>query len=159
MTVKIRLLVVGVSAALAFMLPKPVLARDYYFFNKPGVTRQDYLSDRLLCDQLAGSSTALRPDMTAATRQIWQNPNLSTGQAAAAAGITSFMLSFVQAAERRRMVRQIERICLADKGYRRFEMNKDAYKVIENVDDDALRIDGWFQLASSIEPLGKEMPE
>ena len=138
---------------------KSAVAREYYFFNKPGVTRQDYLSDRLHCDQLAGGSTTMRPDMTAATRQIWQNPNLSTGQAAAAAGITSFMLSFVQAAERRRMVRQIERICLADKGYRRFEMNKDAYKEIENVEDDALRIDGWFQLASSVEPLGKEMPE
>jgi hypothetical protein len=159
MTAKIRLLLVCACAGSALMLPESAVAREYYFFNKPGVTRKDYLSDRLLCDQLAGGSTAVRPDMTAATRQIWQNPNLSTGQAAAAAGITSFMLSFVQAAEQRRMVRQIERICLADKGYRRFEMNKDAYKVIENVEDDALRIDGWFQLASSVEPLGKEMPE
>lgn len=148
-----------VSVGTALMLAAPVAARDYYFFNKPGVSRQDYLADRLLCDQLAGNSKVQSPDMTAANTQIWQNPGLSTGQAAAAAGITSFLLSFVQAAERRRMVRQIERICLADKGYRRFEMDKQAFQQIEKIEDAALRIDSWFQLASAAQPAGKEMPE
>lgn len=137
----------------------PAQARDYYFFNKQGVTRQDYLADRIICDQLAGATTHRSPDMTAANTQIWQNPNLSVGQAAAAAGIASFMLSFVAASERRRLVRQVERICLADKGYRRFEMRKDAYRVIEKSPEQAERIDRWFALASAEKPDGKEMYE
>ncbi len=141
------------------MMAAPSAARDYYFFNKPGVTRQDYLAHRQRCDQLSGGSTRQGPDMTAANAQIWQNPNLSTGQAAAAAGITSFILSFVQAAEQRRMVRQIERICLADMGYRRFEMDKKGFQAIENIKDESARIDSWFHLASSVQSAGKEMPE
>lgn len=137
----------------------PAHARDYYFFNKQGVTRQDYLTDRIICDQLAGATTHIGPNMTAANTQIWQNPNLSVGQAAAAAGIASFMLAFVAASERRKLVRHVERICLADKGYRRFEMRKDAYRVIEKAPEPTERIDRWFALASAGKPDGKEMHE
>lgn len=134
-------------------------ARDYYYFNKPGVDREAYLQDRLVCDELAGGAARRSPDMTAANTQIWQNRNLSTGQAAAAAGIASFILSFMAGSEQRRLSWQIERICLADKGYRRFEMDRKSFKEIEAMKDDAARIDRWFALASGTAPQGKVLPE
>ena len=149
------------TAATLFILlgAVPAHARDYYFFNKQGVSRQDYLADRVVCDQLAGVATHKGPDMTAANIQIWQNQNLSVGQAASAAGIASFMLAFVAASERRKLVRQVERICLADKGYRRFEMPKSAYGAIEKSSEQVERIDRWFALAAAEKPDGKEMHE
>ncbi len=154
--IAVRLVVaVGVTALLA----EPALARDYYFFNKPGVNREAYLSDRLTCDELAGGGARRDPDMALINTQIWQNQSLTTGQAAAAAGIASFFLGFVAASERRRLVRQIERICLADKGYRRFALNKMAFRAVEKVKDNATRIDGWFTLASAPRPDGKELFE
>jgi hypothetical protein len=154
-----RVFTVTVTLASLLLGATPAHARDYYFFNKQGVTRQDYLADRVTCDNLAGATTHRGPDMTAANNQIWQNPNLSVGQAAAAAGIASFMLAFVAASERRRLVRQVERICLADKGYRRFEMRKEAYRAIEKSPEMSVRIDKWFALASADKPDGKEMYE
>ena len=61
--------------------------------------------------------------------------------------------------ESRRLQWQVERICLADKGYRRFEMDKGEWKTIETTEDVAERIDKWFALASSATPQGKEMYE
>ena len=60
---KSLLCVVAPIAALA--LSSPVVARDYYFFNKPGIDRQVYLEDRLACDALAGGVARISPDTTA----------------------------------------------------------------------------------------------
>jgi len=141
------------------MSAQSAYARDYYFFNKAGVSRELYLTDRIKCEELSGGVQRHRPDMTATNTQLWQNPNLSVGQAAVAAGIASFMMAFVAARERRHLLLQVERICLADKGYRRFEMDKAAYWAIEKAPDAAVRIDQWFALASAAQPAGKEMHE
>jgi hypothetical protein len=151
-------ILVAFACAVLFQV-ETACARDYYFFNKPSVSRQDYLADRLACDQLAGGSAVRQPDMTAANTQIWQNQNLTTGQAAAASGIASLLMGFAAAKEHRLLIRQIERICLADKGYRRFEMSKKAYREIQKSKDEAERIDRWFVLASGANPEGKEMYE
>ena len=145
-----------VSAAL---FAAPAAARDYYYFNKPRVDRQDYLEDRLACDELAGGTLRRSTDRTLMNQQIWQNNNLTAGQSAAAAGIASLFVSLFDGAEQRRMAWQVERICLADKGYRRFEMDKAEWKAIDEVEDPATRIDQWFALASSGQPRGKEMYE
>ena len=151
------LLVAGAMAAL--LVSAPAAARDYYYFNKPAVDRQTYLEDRLTCDALAGGVARISPDTTEMNRQIWQNKNLTTGQSAAAAGIAGLMVALLAGGENRRLQWQVERICLADKGYRRFEMDKAAWKDIEKTGDVALRIDKWFALASSSAPPGKEMYE
>ncbi len=137
----------------------PAAARDYYYFNKPGVDRQAYLEDRLACDALAGGVARISPDTTAMNQQIWQNRNLTTGQSAAAAGIAGLLVGLMAGGESRRLQWQVERICLADKGYRRFEMDKAEWKTIEKTGDVAERIDKWFALASSATPQGKEMYE
>ncbi|WP_428627507.1 hypothetical protein [Sphingopyxis sp.] len=150
----------AVAASIAAMsVSLPALARDYYYFNKPGVDRQTYLEDRLTCDALAGGVARISPDTTAMNQQIWQNNNLTTGQSAAAAGIASLLIGFMSGGQNRRLQWQVERICLADKGYRRFEMDKSGWKAIEQTDDQAARIDKWFTLASTGEPEGKEMYE
>ena len=138
-------------AGLAVLFAVPAAARDYYYFNKPGVDRQVYLEDRLACDELAGGTLRRAPDTQAMNQQIWQNNNLTAGQSAAAAGIASLFIGLLAGGEQRRMAWQVERICLADKGYRRFEIDKS--------DDQAARIDQWFALASTAAPQGKELYE
>lgn len=143
----------------ALISASPAAARDYYYFNKPGVDRQAYLEDRLACDALAGGVARISPDTTAMNQQIWQNNNLTAGQSAAAAGIASLLVRLMAGGESRRLQWQVERICLADKGYRRFEIDKAEWKAIEKTDDLAARIDKLFALASSNTPHGKEMYE
>ena len=150
----------SVAASIAVLaLSSPAAARDYYFFNKPGVDRLAYLEDRLNCDELAGGVARISPDTTAMNRQIWQNNNLTTGQSAAAAGIASLLIGLMAGGDNRRLQWQVERICLADKGYRRFEMDKAEWKAIDKTEDVAARIDKWFALASTDKPQGKEMYE
>lgn len=144
---------------IATLVSSPAAARDYYYFNKPGVDRQVYLEDRLACDALAGGVARISPDTTAMNQQIWQNRNLTIGQSAAAAGIAGLLVGLMAGGESRRLQWQVERICLADKGYRRFEMDKAEWKTIEKTEDMAERIDKWFALASSATPQGKEMYE
>lgn len=153
-------LLLSVAASMAaLVLSSPAAARDYYYFNRPGVDRQAYLEDRLTCDALAGGVARISPDTAAMNRQIWQNNNLTTGQSAAAAGIASLLVALMSGGENRRLQWQVERICMADKGYRRFEMDKAEWKIIEKTDDVAARIDKWFALASTDQPQGKEMYE
>lgn len=153
-------LLLSVAASMAaLVLSSPAAARDYYYFNRPGVDRQAYLEDRLTCDALAGGVARISPDTAAMNRQIWQNNNLTTGQSAAAAGIASLLVALMSGGENRRLQWQVERICLADKGYRRFEMDKAEWKIIEKTDDVAARIDKWFALASTDQPQGKELYE
>lgn len=140
-------------------LASPVAARDYYYFNKPGVDRQAYLEDRLTCDALAGGVARLSTDTRAIDQQIWNNRNLTMGQSAAAAGIAGLMIALLDGGANRALQWQVERICLADKGYRRFEMDKGDWKAIDTTADIAARIDKWFALASSSAPQGKEMFE
>jgi hypothetical protein len=61
--------------------------------------------------------------------------------------------------ERKRLKRQIELICLADKGYKRFKMPKKSFNEIERDRDQTARIDHWFALAAVLQPKGEEMPE
>jgi len=151
-------------AASFVVTTSPVHARDYYYFNKPGVDRQAYLEDRLECSELAGGGSAQRMEynrqlQNTATNQLWQDRSLTAGQAAAAAGIGGFFGAFLSGAQNRRLQWQIERICLADKGYKRFEIAKRDWKVIEKIDDEETRIDEWFALATTDEPVGEEMYE
>ena len=147
----------GLAAPL--LCTAPAAARDYYYFNKPGIDRQTYLDDRLTCDALAGGVARVSTDTDAIDQQIWNNRNLTTGQSAAAAGIAALMIALLDGGTNRRLQWQVERICLADKGYRRFEMDKAEWKAIEKTDDIVARIDKWFALAASETPQGKEMYE
>lgn len=148
-----------VAPIAALMSASPVAARDYHYFNKPGVDRQSYLDDRLTCDALAGGVTGISTNRGTIDQQIWNNDKLTMGQSAAAAGIATVLIALLDGGANRRLQWQVERICLADKGYRRFEMDRTEWKAIDRIDDIAERIDKWFALASSDAPKGKEMYE
>lgn len=154
-----KLLLCIAAPIAALVLASPAASRDYYFFNKPGVDRQAYLDDRLACDALAGGVARVSTNTVAIDQQIWNNRNLTMGQSAAAAGIATLMIALLDGGANRALQWQVERICLADKGYRRFEMDKADWKAIDKTDDVAARIDKWFALASSEAPKGKEMYE
>lgn len=135
----------------------PAQARDYYYFHKSGVDQETYLEDRLFCDELAGG--AARTRYSSISNPAAFNNNLTLGQSAAVAGLTGLFMGFFGSQQNRRLQWQIERICLADRGYRRFEVEKKLIKEIEKLKDDAEKIDRFFELASNEEPIGEEMHE
>jgi hypothetical protein len=47
-----------ILASLCDCLAAPVAAREYYYFNKPTVTRDQYVADKAECDALAGGVKA-----------------------------------------------------------------------------------------------------
>lgn len=141
-----------------FVVVSPVSARDYYYFNKPGVDRDTYLEDRLACDELAGG--AARADYGAAlVNPALYNNNLTVGQNAVAAGLSGFLIALMGNRENRRLQWKIERICLADKGYRRFEVEKKLIREIEKIEDEGEQVDRYFELASRPDAIGEEMYE
>lgn len=131
-------------AAVSVLLPAAAHAGEPYYFNKAGVTREAYVADVGECAELAGG-------VRVAPQYVY-TPNL---YAAAAAGLFSGLM---QGAERRRLHAAVERTCMADKGYRRLTIDKDALKSIRSLEEQA-RLDRLFELASSHAPIGTELPE
>jgi hypothetical protein len=126
------------------VMPAAASAGEPYYFNRAGVTRDVYVADVNECAELAGGVRV--------ARQYVYTPNL---YAAAAAGLFSGLM---QGAERRRLHAAVERICMADKGYRRLTIDKAALKSIRELEEGP-RLDRLFDLASSSTPLGPELPE
>lgn len=137
------MLCVGVAAILA--IPVPAFAGQPYYFNKTGVTREAYMADAAECAELAGGAKA-------ATPYVPYNPN----PYAAAAG--AFFGALMRGAETRRLKRSVERTCMADKGYNRFEVDDSVVDEIEELEE-ADRVDRLFSLASAAQPIGTRMPE
>jgi hypothetical protein len=144
----IALLIGAMSAA-------PVQARDYYYFNKPSVSRADYVSAKLECDRLAGgvSPTDIGPIYVA------QNPNLTVGQNAAAAGMAALFAGLILGGENRKVMRAVERTCMADKGYGRYKVEKPFVTEIAKLKSESDRIDRYFALATTENPVGERIKE
>ena len=142
-----------VAATMLVMVP--AMARDYYYFNKPGVTRDQYVADKLECDRLAGGvqPVAIGPVY------VQQSPNLTAGQNALAVGIASLFAGLMGGGENRKAMRAVERTCMADKGYARYEVDKPMVREIEKIEDVDARIDRYFALAATDAPVGARMKE
>ena len=136
-------------------LPAPAHARDYYYFNKPGVSRDDYVLAKQECDRLAGgvSPKDIGPVYVA------QNPNLTVGQNAAAAGIASLFAGLILGGENRKVMRAVERTCMADKGYGRYKVEKPFVTEIAKLKSEGERIDRYFALATTQYPAGERIKE
>tara|TARA_B110001454_G_C12717106_1_gene433025 strand:- start:2021 stop:2431 length:411 start_codon:yes stop_codon:yes gene_type:complete len=136
------------------MIPTPALAREYYYFHKSGVSREDFKKDRQECDALA-SGVRKRDNLG----YVPPNPNLTVGQNAAAAGIAALFSGMISAGERRRTMSMVERICMADKGYQRYEVQPVIVRDIEKLPSKEAQLDRHFEMAASVEPVGKRIVE
>lgn len=140
--------------AFAFLMPTHALAREYYYFNKPGVSREDFKKDRQDCEALA-SGVRKQNNLS----YVPPNPNLTVGQNAAAAGIAALFSGMINAGERRRTMSMVERICMADKGYERYEVQPVIVRDIEKLPSKEEQLDRHFEMAAAIEPMGKRIVE
>ena len=137
-----------VSAAIAgavLLAAVPAHARGYYF-NKPSVTREAYMADVAECIELAGG---VRPTNTA----VPYSPTLI------GAAVGAFFAGMMRSRERRRLAGLVERTCMADKGYGRYEVGDDVLDEIHGLDSEEQRLEQLFGLASAAEPIGRRMRE
>jgi hypothetical protein len=141
----IRKSIFVVAGGAALLLSAPAAARGYYF-NKPGVTREAYVADVAECIELAGG--VRRP-----AGPYLYSPNLL------AAGLNGFFSGMMRSRERRRMVNMVERTCMADKGYARYEVDNDVIDEIHDLPTQEARADRLFGLAASSAPIGQRTRE
>ena len=120
-------------------------ARGYYF-NKPGVSREAYMADVAECIELAGG---VRPS----SPFVPYSPNIY----AAAAG--AFFAGMMRSRERRRLSSMVERTCMADKGYARYEVDNAVLDEIHDLSTLEARLDRLFGLAASATPIGQRTRE
>jgi hypothetical protein len=142
-------------AGATMLVTMPAVARDYYYFNKPGVTRDQYVADKLECDRLTGG---VQP-VDIGPVYVQQSPNLTAGQNALAVGIASLFAGLMGGGENRKAMRAVERTCMADKGYARYQVDKPVVREIEKIADVDARIDRYFALAATDAPVGARMKE
>lgn len=141
--------------AAAMLVTAPATAREYYYFNKPGVSREQYVADKLECDRLAGG---VRP-VDIGPVYVQQSPNLTAGQNALAVGLASLFAGLMGGGENRKAMRAVERTCMADKGYARYEVDKPVVRDIEKIEDVDARIERYFALAATDAPVGVRIKE
>jgi hypothetical protein len=136
----------GSATALLFaaaVIPiQPSLAKPFYF-HKADVGRERFVADYAHCQELAGGVRVARQNV--------YSPNIY----AMAAG--SFFAGFFASRERRGMIDNVLRTCMADKGYRRVEATDDEWKQLKRLDQKE-RVDRLFLLAAAPEPAGKVLP-
>jgi hypothetical protein len=141
---------VGLGLACALLaFPNVAEAREHYYFNKSGVSRDDYTRDRTICLQLAGAV-----DIPQSNTYIPYNPNLTGGQNIAAAAVAGLFIGMIESARARRMSLSIERTCMADKGYDRYVVDKGVISAISKLKTETDRVDRLFELAATQQPLG-----
>lgn len=127
--------------AASLLFCSPAEARGYYY-NKPGVSRDAYMADVAECIELAGGA---RPGPAP---YVPYSPNL------VAAGAGAFFAGMMRSAERRRVRGMVERTCMADKGYARYEVNNAVLDEIEELRTEEERLDRLFGLAAASAPIG-----
>lgn len=131
---------------------EPAIARDYYYFSKPGISREAYLADAGECAELVGGARA--PDRGPAYVTY---PNTSYGAYGAAIGL--LLAGLLMGGEDKSAQRSVERTCMADKGYARMKVDKKMIRDIERLKDEQERLERLFTLASAEAPVGTRLGE
>jgi hypothetical protein len=130
-------------AAMLFLAPTAASA-DPIYYHKAQVAREAFEADLSECVQLAGGVRV--------ARQYVYSPNLY----AAAAG--AFFAGFMASRERRHMIDNVLRTCMADKGYRRVRASDSVTDSLKRLDP-GRRAERLFVLASAAEPVGEVLPQ
>jgi hypothetical protein len=133
-----------VAIAAMLVLAPTAAAADPIYYHKPQVGREAFEADLSECVQLAGGVHV--------ARQYIYSPNLY----AVAAG--AFLAGFMASRERRHMVDNVLRTCMADKGYRRVKASDEAADSLKRLDE-GQRAERLFALASALEPAGEVLPQ
>lgn len=134
---------------LSLVLASPLQAEKPYYFHKVGVDRQQYTADVLDCGELAGAVRSPRHNVI---------PNYSAPYGVESAAIASFLIGFLDAAERRRLISRVERTCMADKGYKRRSLDKAVSEEIRQLQGED-KLNRLFVLVASEQPTGQELLE
>lgn len=127
-----------------------------YYFHKAHVDRTTYQADQEECQRLTGGVRKRRPE---SAPYVPPNPDLTVAQNAAAAGIAAFFMGMMGSAAKRRTINAIERTCMADKGYARYEVDEAIAERLERVEDPEERLNRYLALASAAQPTGRKLVE
>lgn len=146
--------VLVVALAISAFMPQAALAREYYYFNKADVSREDFVRDRTDCLKLAEDVKT-----PASSAYVPYNNSLSAGQNAAAAGLAGLFAGLMLGSEERRVGLAVERTCMADKGYTRFVVDKNIIEDIAELKDENAQVEKYFEFATRNDPIGKGIRE
>lgn len=131
------------AAPVLLALPAAAVAEPIYF-HKANVARDAFEGDLAECVALA-RGVNVRP-------QTIYSPNMY----AMAAG--AFLAGFMASKERRHMIDNVLRTCMADKGYRRVEATDAVSDQMKKMNEKA-RAERLFTLAAAPAPEGKVLPQ
>ncbi len=122
----------------------PVAASQPIYFHKPDVAREQFAADYAHCEDLAGGVNAPPPIAT-------YTPDIYSVAA------NSFFNGFFRSREKRHMIENVLRTCMADKGYRRIRASKETVRELKGLPDKE-RVDRLFVLASAPTAEGEVLP-
>lgn len=145
---------IALLAVLFSCVSTPASAGEYYYFHKTGVSKEAFIKDRQTCDALANGVRK-----GAGLGYVPPNPNLTAGQNALAVGIASLFTGMITAREKRRTMSMVERTCMADKGYERYEVQPTVVREIEKLPTQDEQLIRHFEMTASAEPVGIRIVE
>lgn len=119
-------------------------AEQPYYYQRTGVQRDTFRSDKVECETLAAGAkvgSSYQPS----------SPNIY------AAGAGAFAAGMMRSAERRRIRETGERRCMADKGYARIATDAKTIRSVGHLKGEA-RVDRMAMMAAA-EPEGERLPE
>lgn len=144
---------VGVSFLVASS--PEVQAREYYYFHKTGIAKEQFSADRAECERLSGGIHR----RGSRTIYVPQYNNLSAGQNAAAVAIASLFAGMISGGQDRKTMSIVERTCMADKGYDRYRVDRTVVQNIEKLPTQEERLERHFAMAATSDPVGEEVVE
>ena len=130
---------------LALATATPAAAAEPIYFHQPNVDRDRFASDYAHCEELALGVQAPPPI-----------PAYSADSYSVAAN--SFFNGFFRSREKRHMVDNVLRTCMADKGYRRVRASKQMVRELNRLPERE-RVDRLFLLAAAPVPDGEVLPK
>lgn len=145
----------GTIVSLALICATMASASERQYFYKASVSRDQYTVDRFRCLNLSGQVTAQGPG----TLYVQNNPNLTSGQNAMAVGLASIFAGMMRSSATRQVANMVERTCMADRGYLRYRVDDAFADQLEAIASPEARVDAYYQLATSAQPVGERMPE
>ena len=129
---------------LALIAAAPVTAAEPVYFYKAGVERDRFASDYARCEELALGVEAPPAISTYAT-DIYS------------VAANSFFNGFFRSREKRHMIENVLRTCMADKGYRRVRASRQMIRELGRLPEKE-RVDRLFALAAAPVPEGEMLP-
>jgi hypothetical protein len=130
---------------IALIVAAPAAAVEPVYFHKAEVTRDNFALDYSRCAELARGVEAPPPIST-------YSPDIY------AAAVNSFFNGFFRSRQKRHMIDNVLRTCMADKGYRRVRASEQMITELNRLPERE-RVDRLFALAAAPVPQGEVLPK